>query len=390
MSSSPQNESCADPLCAHSPCLTELGWDSDWAATLAAVAPAGAPGRVARVDAGACTLLTAAGSRRVPATRNVLLAVGDWVACLPGEVAAGSRAGAGDGSRAGARDGSRAGALDPGPLVPLPRRTAIVRRSAGRDPHPQVLAANVETIFVLVALDGRISPRLIDRYVALSWESGATPVVVLTKADLVPGDTAARVMRRMASRAPAVPVHAVSARTGHNFAALSDHLRSGKTAALLGPSGAGKSTLINRIVGTNLATGEMRADGRGRHTTTYRELFLLATGGMLVDTPGLREVGLWQADEGVRRAFEEITGLLGDCRFADCSHTSEPGCALLAALDDGRVTQDRVASWRKLGRELDRISAREDPKLQDRLRAEQRRRHRELAQARKHWRKPMR
>jgi len=292
--------------------------------------------------------------------------VGDWVALIPCP-------GAGGWS-----------------LTLLPRRTAIVRRSAGQDPHPQILAANVDTLLVLVSLGGRISPRLIDRYVALAWQSGVSPVVCLTKADLASGDTVARVMHRMASAAPGVPVHAVSARTGANLAALDGYLGNASTVALLGPSGAGKSTLVNRLAGTDLATREIRADGRGRHTTTHRELVPLPAGAVLVDTPGLREVGLWQADEGLERAFSDITGLLADCRFTNCSHTSEPGCALLAAMRDGRVAQDRVASWRKLGRELDRLAARDDPKLADRLRAERRRSHREQAQARKHWRKPSR
>ncbi len=366
MSSPPSHRSCSHALCSHSPCLTDLGWDSDWASALAASAPAGEPGRVARVDLGFCTVLTAAGAQRASAARGAPLAVGDWVALIPCTGSSGWS------------------------LTLLPRRTALVRRSAGQDPHPQVLAANVDTVLVVVALGGRISPRLIDRYVALAWQSGVSPVVALTKADLASGDTIARVVHRMTSAAPGVPVHAVSARTGANLAALDGYLADARTVALLGPSGAGKSTLVNRLAGTDVATREIRADGRGRHTTTHRELVPLPSGGVLVDTPGLREVGLWQAEEGLQRAFSDITGLLADCRFTNCSHTSEPGCALLAAVTDGRVTRDRVASWQKLGRELDRLAARDDPKLADRLRAEQRRRHREQAQARKHWRKPTR
>ena len=181
---------------------------------------------------------------------------------------------------------------------------------------------------------------------------------------------------------------AAGVRTDVGLEDLAPFLRRGRTVALLGSSGAGKSTLTNHLTAAGLATGAVRDDGRGRHTTSHRELVPLPGGGVLIDTPGLREVGLWQDGEGIGRAFPEITGLVDDCRFADCAHRSEPGCAVLAAVADGRVSHDRLASWHKLRRELDRLAARDDPALAERLRNEQRRLFRGYAQARKDRRKP--
>jgi len=339
--------------------LTDLGWDGAWSATLdsaRAVLGGGPPARVARVDLGSAILLAADGARRAALPPGVTVAVGDWVVARPALVA---------------------GAL--------PRRSALVRRAAGPGLRAQTLAANVDTVLVLVAADGRVTPRSVERYVTLVWESGATPVVVLTKADLVTGADLDSAVDRLEPACAGVARHVVSALTGAGLDELAAYAGRGRTVALLGASGAGKSTLVNHFTGAALATGPVRGDGRGRHTTTHRELVPLPGGGVLVDTPGLREVGLWPGGDGVDRTFAEITVLLGQCRFTDCTHRAEPGCALRAAVADGRVTEERLAAWRKLGRELDRLAARDDPGLAARLRGEQRRLHRQTAQARKQW-----
>jgi ribosome biogenesis GTPase len=359
--------------------LADLGWDDAWVATLATavqlLGPAD-PARVARVDLGACTVLGAGGAGRTTIPPGTTVAVGDWVLV---------------------RDSVVVGAL--------PRRTAIVRRSAGADVQAQTLAANVDTVLVLVAADGRVTPRSIERYVTLVWESGATPVVVLTKADLVSGDDLDEAVERLEEACVGVDLFAISAPTGTGLEAVGRYFSRGRTVALLGSSGAGKSTLANHLSGAALATGTVReGDHRGRHTTTHRELVLLPGGGVLIDSPGLREVGLWRAapsgsrrldrgdtprppGDGVARTFPEITALLDQCRFADCSHRKEPGCAVTAALAEGKITHERLASWRKLRREIDRLAARDDPALRQQLRTEQRRQFREYAQARKQWRR---
>jgi ribosome biogenesis GTPase / thiamine phosphate phosphatase len=341
--------------------LADLGWDDAWAASLATghhLFGVSDVGRVARVDLGACTVLGAGGAGRALVPPGLGVAVGDWVLVRQGVVA---------------------GAL--------PRRTAIVRRAAGGDARAQTLAANIDTVLVLVAADGRVTPRSVERYVTLVWESGATPVVVLTKADLVSAEELDDARARLEQACVGVGLHVISAAAGTGLDELAPYFGRGRTVALLGSSGAGKSTLANHLTGAALATGAVRdGDHRGRHTTTHRELIALPGGGVLVDTPGLREVGLWETDGGgIARTFPEITALLDRCRFADCSHRREPGCAVLAALADGRVTEERLASWRKLRRELDRLAARDDPALREHLRSEERRVHRQLAQARRQW-----
>ena len=211
-------------------------------------------------------------------------------------------------------------------------------------------------------------------------------MVVLTKADVVTAGDLDAAVERLEPACVGVAFHVVSAVTGAGLDVLAPSAGRGRTVALLGSSGAGKSTLTNRLTGAGLATGPVRAgDGRGRHTTTHRELVPLPGGGVLIDTPGLREVGLWLAGAcgGVDRTFPEITALLGTCRFADCAHRAEPGCALRAAVEDGRVSPERLASWHKLRRELERLEARDDKALAARLRNEQRRLFRQYAQTRK-------
>ena len=314
------------------PALSRLGYDDAAAAWLAGLgADRGAvdppmPGRVARLDRGACLVLTAGGPVQAQLQRTVdEVVTGDWVALID----AGS-----------------------GPAVAAlaPRRSAITRSRNGR---PQVLAANIDDVFVVHGLDRPVRPGRIERSLVLAWESGAAPVLVLTKADLSddPGVSAAEA----GSLAPGVPVLITSATTGEGLDAVVEHLGGRRTAALLGESGAGKSTLVNRLVGAEvLATAEVRSgDHKGRHTTTARHLIPLRGGGVLLDTPGLRQLGLWTGEEGLTAAFSDIEELAVGCRFNDCSHNGEPGCAIADAIADGRLSVRRLAGYTKLQREVE-------------------------------------
>jgi ribosome biogenesis GTPase len=245
----------------------------------------------------------------------------------------------------------------------LPRRSRFSRKVAGSATEEQVVAANVDSVFLVAGLDGDFSPRRLERALVLAWESGARPVVVLNKADLGVGEER---RREAAAAAPGVPVHAVSARTGDGLGALEAYLGSGQTVALLGSSGVGKSTLVNRLLGGGVQpTAEVRAgDDRGRHTTTHRELIVLPGSGMIVDTPGLREIQLWGGEEGLGEAFTDVGDLAAACRFRDCRHEGEPGCAVLEALSEGRLAAERLASYRKLGAEQRSFALRHDQKLQ--------------------------
>lgn len=295
------------------------GWDDGWEA---AWADSGAgdsgrvPGRVVRVDRGSVEVVTAAGDRRV---RVDGAAVGDWVAV--------------------AEDG-RGDVLE--------RRTVLARASVGRDSGEQLLAANVDLIGVVEPLRPTANPRRVERLLTLAWAGGAPPVVVLTKADLAePG--AGDPVRSVAVGAELVEVSTV---TGQGIDEVRELVR-GRTFALVGPSGAGKSSLVNALAGEQLVeTGEVRGDGRGRHTTTAGTLIALPGIGWLVDTPGLRTVGMTGAEDGLDRAFADIADLAEDCRFADCAHRSEPGCAVLAAVDDGSLDPARLDSYRRLEREI--------------------------------------
>jgi len=245
----------------------------------------------------------------------------------------------------------------------LPRRTAFVRKASGPGGGMQVVAANVDVAFLTASLNADLNPRRLERYLAAAWQSGAAPVVLLTKADLCP-DIAAAVAQIEAFAAGA-PVHALSSLTGEGLDALARYLTPGRTAVMVGSSGAGKSTLANALLGTDrMATQAIReADARGRHTTSHRELILLPGGGLLLDTPGMRELGLWDSDEGLAATFEDIEALAADCRFADCGHSNEPGCAVRAALEAGDLDADRWRSFQKLRRELAFLESKEDPSL---------------------------
>jgi len=306
--------------------LSSLGWDSGWSAALAATAdPSLPPGRVSRIDRGAMTVLTESGPRRAATPRERAFAVGDWVTI-----------------------GDRAGDLHVVAAM-LPRRSSFRRVAEGPAPIEQVVAANMDTVFLVNAIDGQLSVRHLQRYLAVAWRSGATPVIVISKADLAPAEVVDEWTETMKASAPGVAVHVVSTATGRGMADLAPYLAPGRTVALVGLSGAGKSTLVNVLAGSDvLATGAVRTDGQGRHTTTHRELVLLPGGGLIIDTPGMRALSVVGAAEGVRLAFADVEELAARCEFPDCTHTAERGCALQAAVRAGQLSADRLAGWLKL------------------------------------------
>jgi ribosome biogenesis GTPase len=308
---------------------------------------------VARVDRGRLTVLTEQGDRRVVPAASLYdsgstgPAVGDWVV-LRGDLA----------------------------VEILPRKSAFIRTSAGRTSAPQVVAANLDVVLVVDALTGDARLRRIERYLAVAWTSGATPVVVLTKADLC--DDVAAAVEAVREDAVGVDVLTVSSVTGQGLAELRELLGPGRTAALVGPSGVGKSSLANALVGGTVATTRgIRDDGRGRHTTTARELHQLPGGAFLIDTPGMRELALYDDGDGVDTAYADVAELAGGCRFRDCGHGGEPGCAVAAAIDDGRLDPARFLAWRKLQAEAHRQALRVDA----RARAEERARLRSFHRA---------
>jgi ribosome biogenesis GTPase len=243
----------------------------------------------------------------------------------------------------------------------LPRRTAFSRLAAGLKTEAQVVAANVDVVFVAMGLDGDFNLRRLERYLAVAWGSGASPVVLLTKTDRCP-DVEGRATAVLAA-APGVPVLPISALSGDGLADVLAWLGRGRTAAVIGSSGVGKSTLINVLAGHDvLATREVRAgDDHGRHTTTHRQLVALPGGGMIIDTPGMRELGLWDGGDAIGETFAEIDELAASCRFTDCRHEHEPGCAVLAAIGDGRLPGERLRNRRKMEREAARTEARRTP-----------------------------
>ncbi len=265
---------------------------------------------------------------------------------------------------------------DDGACVLLPRTSLLVRGDASGVSRAQVLAANVDVVLVCAALSARLPVRRIERLLTLAWESGATPVVVLTKADLHADPDAA--VEALLPHAPGVAVVVTRAADG-DVAALAPYARPGSTLVLLGASGAGKSTVVNALAGGQVMdTGDVRdVDGKGRHTTTHRELVVLPSGAVVIDTPGLRGVALAGADEGLAKAFSEVEELAAACRFADCAHGGEPGCAVQASIDAGDLSAARMASWHKLQREIAFQARRTDV----RLRAEEKQRWKAIHRA---------
>ena len=242
----------------------------------------------------------------------------------------------------------------------LPRRTAFIRKAAGQGQIPQIVAANVDVAVLAAALTPDFNPRRLERYLAIAWQSGARPLVVLTKADLCEDvDAAVDATRALAA---GVDVLAISSTTGEGLADLAGRLLPGETAVLVGSSGAGKSPLVNAVAGeARMAVGEVREDdGRGRHTTSHRELILLPSGALILDTPGMRELGLMDADEGITATFDDIDSLAEQCRFHDCGHTNEPGCAVQAALEAGALDPHRWRNYQKLQREAAFSDRKED------------------------------
>ena len=298
------------------------------------------PSRVISLDAGSYTIATAdAEHMAVPSGRlrfaaddeTTLPTVGDWVLAMP---------------------------HDGGAIIHevLPRRSKLIRHRPGRESRGQIIAANVDRAFIMQGLDGNVNIRRLERYLVVVREGGVTPYVLVSKADIFPPDQLAPIMMEIETAAGDAQVILVSSVTGEGVEAVRDLLGPGITGCFIGSSGVGKSTLINRLVGDDLiATREVRAgDSKGRHTTSRRHLFLLPGGGAVIDTPGMRELGIQNADIGIAGTFPEIAELAASCRFSDCTHENEPGCAVIAAVDNSDLDPSRLDSYRKLVREVGR------------------------------------
>ena len=327
--------------------LIDYGWNAAFAAAFDECAGEGLlPGRVIRQSRDLSRVVVAAGELDAEVSGKFrhraqgpagFPAVGDWVAV---RLVAGGPA-----------------------LIEslLPRRSAFTRKAAGEAVEAQVVAANVDKVFLVSGLDGDFNVRRIERYLTTAWSSGAEPVIVLNKADLRPDIP--NVIAEACGVAPGVPVVAVQALAEKGLEGLTPYLLPGKTVAFLGSSGVGKSTMINRLLGEErFRTASMSdaGEGRGRHTTTARELVRLPDGALLIDTPGMRELGLWADDEGLDRTFDEIDALAAECKFPDCGHEREPGCAVRAAVEAGTIDERRWESYLKLRRELRFLELKKD------------------------------
>lgn len=233
----------------------------------------------------------------------------------------------------------------------FPRKSCFLRKAAGTQKQEQVVAANIDTVFICMSLNNNFNIRRLERYLSAAYESGAAPVVVLTKSDLC-SDVESKILEAQ-NVAPGVDVLAISS-LNEDYEAVMNFILPGKTVAFIGSSGVGKSTLINKLTGTDsIATSEIGNDDKGRHTTTHRELIQLPNGAFVIDTPGMRELGMWDIGDGIDTAFADIEELSRACRYTDCTHTAEPGCAVLRALADGTLDAVRLASYRKLKTEND-------------------------------------
>jgi len=335
--------------------LNTLGWHDFFASHFASFQEQGfVPGRIAQEHRNCYQVLFRDGELRAEVsgkfrhdsqTRADFPAVGDWVALA-------------------AKPGQERAIIH----AVLPRRSVFSRKAilsggmpeTGGTTDQQVLAANVDTVMLITGLDDNYNVRRIERYVTIAWDSGAAPVIVLNKADLC-DDVDARV-REVADAAIGVPVHAVSAMENSGLEILQEYIKSGQTVAFLGSSGVGKSTIINHLLGTERQkVQDVRGgDSRGRHTTVHRELIVLPDGGIVIDTPGMREIQPWSNDEGIERTFADIIDLATHCRFNDCSHQNEPGCAIRQALEDGTLDRKRFRNYLKLQKELAHLARRQN------------------------------
>jgi ribosome biogenesis GTPase / thiamine phosphate phosphatase len=327
--------------------LEDYGWDASFAEAFAPHAAEGfEAGRVSLQHNKIYMLYTAAGETWAEATGRLryhareagdLPAVGDWVVIR----------------RVESEDKAKIYEI-------LPRRSKFSRKAAGRETQEQIVAANVDTVFLVTGLDNDFNPRRIERYLIMAWESGAEPVVVLNKADLA--EDAEEKRKEIELVAPGAVVVSLSAKRGEGVEQLLRFTGRGRTVALMGSSGVGKSTLVNRLLGSDVQrTQEVRAgDERGKHTTTHRELFVMPGGGLLLDTPGMRELQLLVSERGLRETFDEIEEVALECRFTDCRHENEPGCRIREALADGTLDAERYRNYQKMQAEMRQLETRQD------------------------------
>ena len=329
--------------------LNDLGWDDTWAAAFAPHAAGGLiPARVAIEFNYIYRAFAESGELQVQHSGKLrheaesLSAVGDWVAVRP-------------------TAGEATGTIE----VILPRRSKFSRKVAGELTEEQIVAANIDTVFLVMGLDGDYNPRRLERYLVLAYESGASPVVILNKSDVA--EHLAEDMDEIRALTVGIPVHAISAKDNTGTDVITSYLGPGKTAALLGSSGVGKSTIVNALLGEEkFKTRDVRAhDSRGRHTTRHRNLILLPDRrGLLIDTPGMRELQLWTQGDGARESFEDIIELAEGCHFTDCRHRDEPRCAVKQAVEDGTLDASRLDGFLKLQDELKSLEARKDVRAQ--------------------------
>jgi len=344
------------------PQLESLGWNDRLSSLYEPLEDGDSvPGRVSVQHRGAYDVLSEHGELRCEIARRLvheaastadLPVVGDWVVVVPDLK-------------------EETGTI----TAVLPRFTKFSRKTAWQATEEQVLAANIDVAFLVASMNEDLNLRRLERYLILAWESGARPVIMLTKSDLHPAPELA--VADVETIAGGVPVLAASSVTGDGIDEMKAYLPPGVTAVLLGSSGVGKSTIVNTLLGEDLlATQGLRNDGRGRHTTTRRELIQLPGGGLIIDTPGIREVQLWIADEGIDEAFDDVTSLFAHCRFSDCAHDREPGCAVHAAIADGTLSAERWDSYLKLQSELAHL----ERKLDKRMAAEERKKWKRIGQ----------
>ncbi len=319
--------------------LNDLGWNDQFSREFEEYQSQGfAAARVAREQKERYLLFTESGEltaeitgrlRHLATTREDYPAVGDWVAITP-------------------FDDNKSAVIH----AVLPRKSKFLRKAAGVRTDEQIVAANIDTVFIVMGLDGDYNPRRLERYLTSAWDSGASPVIILNKSDLC--DNVEEKIDEIQSSAFDIPTHAISASQGNGIDLVQDLIKPGHTTAFLGSSGVGKSTIINALLGEErLLTKEVREDdSRGRHTTTWREMVLIPGGGIVIDTPGMRELQLWADDDSLKGTFEDIERLAQSCKFGDCSHTGEPGCAVSAAIENGELPQSRYKNYMKMQKEI--------------------------------------